>query len=31
MADIKEIKNIEMDDIYDFWQHIEEYGHYNTI
>lgn len=25
--DIKEIKQTEMSDIYDFWQLIEDYGH----
>ena len=27
MADINEIKSTEMIEIYDFWQHIQDYGH----
>jgi hypothetical protein len=27
MADIKELKKEEMQDIIDFWYHIQDYGH----
>ena len=27
MADIKDIRKSEMEQIIDFWNHIQEYGH----
>jgi hypothetical protein len=27
MANIKDLRHAEMEEIIDFWQHIEEYGH----
>jgi hypothetical protein len=27
MADIKDIRKSEMEEIIDFWNHIQEYGH----